>query len=144
MQIATKRVYDEPARSDGARVLVDRLWPRGLTKDAVRLTEWLKDLAPSNELRKWFHARPSQWLAFRKRYLVELRAPEANAAVERLYQIATSREKVTLLFASRSIDRNNATVLKELLDGMRKPPSSSGPVRAIASGRARARRRAPV
>lgn len=140
MKVATKRVYDEPSRSDGERVLVDRLWPRGVSKEAARLTEWLKDVAPSDELRKWYHARPTQWLAFRKRYLEELRAPEAHAALERLYEIASSREKVTLLFGSRNLERNNATVLKELLGGSRKPPASSGPVRAAASKRARARR----
>jgi uncharacterized protein YeaO (DUF488 family) len=140
MKIATKRVYDEPSRTDGARVLVDRLWPRGVSKEAAHLTEWLKDLAPSNELRQWYHTRPTQWLAFRKKYLEELRAPEANAALERLYELADSRAKVTLLFGSRMLDRNNATVLKELLDGTRKPPSSSGPVKAVAAGRARARR----
>ena len=140
MKIATKRVYDEPARSDGARVLVDRLWPRGISKQSAGLTEWLKDIAPSNELRKWYHARPAQWVAFRRRYLEELREPEANAALERLYELASSRAKVTLLFGSRNLERNNATVLKELLEGMRKPPSSSGSVRAASAGRARARR----
>lgn len=141
MKIVTKRVYDEPARSDGARVLVDRLWPRGVSKEAAKLTEWLKDIAPSDELRKWYHARPTQWLMFRKRYLQELHEPEAHEALERLYEIAASRDKVTLLFGSRNLDHNNATVLKDLLGGSRKPPSSSGPVRAAASKRAaRARR----
>jgi uncharacterized protein YeaO (DUF488 family) len=141
MNIAIKRVYEAPARSDGARILVDRLWPRGISKDSAGLTEWLRDLAPSNELRKWFHARPTQWLAFRKRYLLELREPEASSALEQLYKIASLRRKVTLLFGSRNLERNNATVLKELLEGMRKPPSSSGPLRGIAAGRASARGR---
>ena len=141
MNIAIKRVYDAPARLDGARILVDRLWPRGISKDSAALTEWLKELAPSNELRKWFHARPTLWLAFRRRYLLELREPEANAALERLYKIASTRKKVTLLFGSRNLERNNATVLKELLEGKRKPPSSSGPLRGIAAGRASARGR---
>jgi uncharacterized protein YeaO (DUF488 family) len=140
MKIVTKRVYDEPSRSDGARVLVDRLWPRGISKESAELTEWLKDLAPSDELRKWYHARPTQWLIFRKRYLEELRAPEVQDALERLYELASKRAKVTLLFGSRNLEKNNATVLKELLDGSRKPPRSSGPVRAVASKRARARR----
>lgn len=141
MRVALKRIYDPVSRADGARVLVDRLWPRGISKESARLTEWLKDLAPSSELRKWYHARPSQWLAFRKRYIEELREPEANAALERLYDLAESKDKLTLLFGSRNLEHNNATVLKELLEGMRKPPSSSGPVRAVVSGRARARRR---
>src|SRR5512132_2119952 len=105
MKIVTKRVYDEPIRSDGARVLVDRLWPRGMTKQSAQLTAWLKDLAPSNELRQWYHARPSQWLAFRKKYLQELRVPVATEALEQLYKLAASRAKVTLLFGSRNIDR---------------------------------------
>lgn len=139
MKIMTKRVYDEPARSDGARVLVDRLWPRGISKEAARLTEWLKDLAPSNELRRWYHARPTQWLAFRKKYLEELRAPEAEAALQRLYALTEKRAAISLLFGSRNTEKNNATVLKELLEGTRKPPSSSGPVKAVGSERARAR-----
>jgi uncharacterized protein YeaO (DUF488 family) len=139
MAITTKRVYDPPSRADGARVLVDRLWPRGVSKDAAKLRAWLKDLAPSDELRKWYHARPSQWLAFRKRYLEELRTPEAGAALEQLYELAEDNDRVTLLFASRNLDQNNATVLKELLDGTRKPPAASGAVRAAGTKRGRAR-----
>ncbi len=75
--ITVKRVYEKPARGDGYRVLVDRLWPRGLKKSAAALHQWLRDLAPSDELRIWFHARPNQWLTFRKRYLKELALPRA-------------------------------------------------------------------
>ncbi len=139
MPISIKRVYDPPSRTDGARVLVDRLWPRGINKDAAKLTAWLRDLAPSDDLRKWYHARPSQWLAFRKKYLEELRAPEASAALEQLYQLAEENARVTLLFASRNLDKNNATVLKQLLDGTRKPPAASGAVRAAGAKRAKAR-----
>lgn len=139
MAISVKRVYEKPSRTDGARVLVDRLWPRGLTKDEVQLKAWLKNVAPSDELRKWYHARPTQWPAFRKKYLEELRAPEASAALEQLYELAAGRSKVTLLFASRNLEQNNATVLKELMDGSRKPPSTSGAVRAAASKRGRAK-----
>lgn len=139
MAISVKRVYDAHSRNDGARVLVDRLWPRGLSKDAAKLTAWLKELAPSDELRKWYHARPSQWLAFRKKYLEELRAPEAGTALEQLYELAEEHARVTLLFASRNLDKNNATVLKELLDGTRKPPAASGAVQAAAMKRGRAR-----
>jgi len=141
--INLKRVYDPASLSDGVRVLVDRLWPRGLTKDKAKIDEWLRDLAPSDELRKWYHARPTQWMNFRKRYLVELRAPEATAALEQLYALANSRKQITLLYASKNTERNNATVLKDLLDGMRKPPSTSGPAAAAAAGRARAVRRRP-
>ena len=141
--VSLKRAYDPASVSDGVRVLVDRLWPRGLTKEKARIDEWLRDLAPSDELRKWYHARPSQWANFRKRYLAELRSPEATAALEKLYQLANKRRRVTLVFASRNLERNNATVLKDLLDGMRKPPSGSGPAAAAAAGRARAVRRRP-
>jgi uncharacterized protein YeaO (DUF488 family) len=139
MPISIKRVYDPPSRKDGARVLVDRLWPRGASKDAAKLTAWLKELAPSDDLRKWYHARPSQWLNFRKKYLEELRAPEASAALEQLYELAEDNDSLTLLFASRNLDKNNATVLKELLDGTRKPPAASGALRAVGARRGRAR-----
>ena len=140
MSVVLKRVYDPPSVSDGTRVLVDRLWPRGIKKDAVQ--HWLKDLAPSNQLRQWFHQRPAQWPMFRKRYLKELTAPEAALALEQLYELAGTKKKLTLLFASRNLEHNNATVLKDLLDGMRKPPNSTGPAKA-AAGAARASRPRP-
>jgi uncharacterized protein YeaO (DUF488 family) len=127
MPVAVKRVYESVARSDGARVLVDRLWPRGLRKDDIALNEWLRDLAPSNDLRKWFHAQPEHWLMFRKRYLRELARPEAVEDLLKLYALAQKRKRVTLLYASKNEERNNAVVLKELLDGMRKPPTGTGP-----------------
>ena len=132
MPVTLKRVYEAPAAVDGARVLVDRLWPRGLTKEKARIDAWLRDLAPSDELRRWFHARPTQWLQFRRRYLLELEEPEKARALEELYELANRRASLTLLFASRNEEHNNATVLKELLEGMRKPPTSSGAVRAAA------------
>lgn len=140
MAIQTKRVYEEPRRGDGARVLVDRLWPRGISKDSAKLTEWLRDVAPSDELRKWYHARPTQWTAFKRKYLHELRSPEASQALERLYKMADEHTTLTLLFGSKNIDRNNATVLKELMDGSRKPPSTLGKVMVAAAGRRRAAR----
>jgi uncharacterized protein YeaO (DUF488 family) len=136
MNVAVKRVYETPASSDGVRVLVDRLWPRGLTKEDAAVEFWLRDLAPSKELREWFHANPEAWRFFRKRYLKELVLPEANAALEKLYALALSKKKLTLLYASRNEERNNALVLKELLEGSRKPPSSVGRARA-GSGRIR-------
>jgi uncharacterized protein YeaO (DUF488 family) len=141
MAVALKRVYDEPAGSDGARVLVDRLWPRGLTKEAVALDLWLKDLAPSDALRQWYHARPTMWTQFREKYLRELRSDAAGAALEQLYSILAKRKTVTLLYASKNTEHNNATVLKQLLDGQRKPPRSTGPERAATMANvARARR----
>ncbi|HEY6184128.1 MAG TPA: DUF488 family protein [Terriglobales bacterium] len=133
MSVSVKRIYEKPARVDGKRVLVDRLWPRGISKDAAALDAWLRELAPSDELRQWYHARPDAWLAFRKRYLKELRRPEASGDLDQLYKLAHESKRLTLLFASKNEDRNNAIVLKDLLDGMRKPPTGTGPgaVRAM-------------
>lgn len=133
--VTVKRVYEPPARSDGTRVLVDRLWPRGLTKERAAVDAWLRDLAPSDALRKWFHQRPNAWLSFRRRYLKELSRPEAAPALDELYRLAHGRKRLTLLFASRNQDRNNATVLQDLLNGMRKPPTGTGPAGAKAARR---------
>ena len=142
MPIGLKRVYEKPRPADGARVLVDRLWPRGVTKRAAALDAWLKDLAPSHTLRRWFHARPRHWQIFRKRYLEELNQPAAEQELEKLYRMAARRRPLTLIFAARDPERNNAAVLKQLLEGMRKPPSSSGGAAAAGLGaRARASRR---
>jgi uncharacterized protein YeaO (DUF488 family) len=138
MHVALKRAYDPPSRSDGKRFLVDRLWPRGVKKEALQLAAWLRDLAPSNELRKWFHERPAQWVTFRKRYLEELANPEAMAALEQLYAALAPGKRVTLVYSSKNEDRNNAVVLKELIEGARKPPTGTGPVREAKQGRARA------
>jgi len=126
MGIVVKRVYEAASLSDGVRVLVDRLWPRGLTKEEAAVKFWLKDLAPSNELRQWFHANPEAWRVFRKRYLKELVSEKGSAAVEKLHHLAEGKRPVTLLYASRNVEHNNAIVLKELLEGMPKPPSSVG------------------
>jgi uncharacterized protein YeaO (DUF488 family) len=142
MPVVLKRAYEKPSASDGTRVLVDRLWPRGVTKEAAALDAWLKDVAPSDALRRWFHARPALWAAFRKKYLGELAAPAAAKALERLYELEGSSRQLTLVFSARDQEHNNAVVLKQLLEGMRKPPSTSGPKGAAASGRAaRAQRR---
>jgi uncharacterized protein YeaO (DUF488 family) len=126
MNVVVKRVYEAASPSDGLRVLVDRLWPRGLKKEDAAVKFWLRELAPSNELRQWFHANPEWWRMFRKRYLKELGSAEGSAAVEKLHHLAESKRQVTLLYASRNEEHNNAIVLKELLEGMRKPPSSVG------------------
>jgi len=136
MAVALKRVYDLPAPDDGARVLVDRLWPRGLSKEAAALDAWLRDLAPSDELRKWFHAHPQEWSKFRERYLKELSSEKAHTALEQLYELRKQNARVTLLFASKNEERNNATVLKQLVEGDRKPPTGTGPIKA-ATGRVR-------
>lgn len=134
MTVAVKRVYEAPASRDGARVLVDRFWPRGLSKANAQIDHWLKDLAPSDELRQWFHAHPDGFETFRKQYLKELKRPEAETAVEELYRLA--KKRLTLLFAYKDEEHNNAVVLKDLLDGRRKPPSGTGPA-AIGAGRVR-------
>jgi uncharacterized protein YeaO (DUF488 family) len=134
MAVAVKRVYEAVSRTDGARILVDRLWPRGLSKAQAQIDEWLRQLAPSNELRKWFHAQPEYWPAFRKKYLKELsRLPQADNELRKLYTLAHTKKRLTLLFASKNEKHNNAVVLKELLDGMRKPPTgtSSGAIHAM-------------
>jgi len=127
MTIAIKRVYESPSKADGVRVLVDRLWPRGLTKEQADVDEWLRDLAPSNELRRWYHAQPEQWEAFRKKYIQELTHTDREEGLRRLYALAHHKKRLTLLFASKRERQNNATVLKELLEGMRKPPTGTGP-----------------
>lgn len=143
MTIAIKRVYEPPAREDGMRVLVDRLWPRGLTKKDAAVDEWLRDVAPSNELRRWYHARPEHWSDFRKKYLKELKQPACESALRLLYELAHRAKHVSLLFASKNEARNNALVLKELLEGLRKPPTGTGPgaAHAMEKRKAAVRRR---
>lgn len=128
--ITIKRVYEPAAGSDGFRVLVDRLWPRGLTKQDAKVDLWLRDIAPSNELRKWFHSHPEHWNEFRRRYLGELRAPSGEKALQDLYHALDSHPRVTLVFASKQIGQNNATVLKDFVEGMKKPPHGAGEPRA--------------
>lgn len=116
VDVRVKRVYDPPAASDGYRVLVDRLWPRGLTKQAAAVDEWLRDIAPSTALRKWFHQDRSRWTEFRQRYLAELKTRSAD--LDALRQRA-ARQRVTLLYGSRDAERNHAILLKEILEAKR-------------------------
>jgi len=143
MTVAIKRVYEPASRADGVRILMDRLWPRGLTKAAAAIDEWLKDLAPSDELRHWYHARPGLWETFRKKYLKELAHPGCEEGLRRLYELSQKKKRLTLLYASKRQTQNNASVLKELLDGMRKPPTGTGPgaVSAMRTRQAAVRRR---
>jgi uncharacterized protein YeaO (DUF488 family) len=140
MNVVVKRVYEAVSPSDGVRVLVDRLWPRGLTKEDAAVKFWLRELAPSTDLRQWFHANPEGWRMFRKRYLKELVGEKSSAAVEKLHHLAEGKRRVTLLYASRNVEHNNAIVLKELLEGMKKPPSSVGR-NALGRGRIRKAKR---
>jgi uncharacterized protein YeaO (DUF488 family) len=114
MKIRLKRAYEPPAKDDGVRLLVERLWPRGLTKEKAKVDEWFKDVAPSPELRKWYSHDPGKWAAFRKRYLDELRGnPEA---VGRL-RVRVKDGPVTFVYAAKDELRNSALLLKEFLEG---------------------------
>jgi uncharacterized protein YeaO (DUF488 family) len=113
-QVRLRRVYDAPGPSDGQRVLVDRLWPRGLAKNKAAVDEWLKTVAPSDELRRWYGHQPDKFPAFRQRYQQELRGTEQSGALDHLQQLA-SQGTVTLLTATRDIEHSQAAVLAELL-----------------------------
>lgn len=121
-RVAIKRVYTPPADDDGQRVLVDRLWPRGISKEAARIDLWLKDVAPSNALRKRFHGQPNAWDEFCKAYAEELQIPPASEALATLKTMVRAG-KVTLLYAARDEARNNAVALSKHLSGRtaRKP-----------------------
>ena len=108
-RIGIKRVYDEPAASDGRRILVDRLWPRGLTKDKAKIDHWAKDVSPSNELRKWYGHDPAKWDEFRKRYFAEL---EGNAAAVEALIEAMGTGPVTFVYGSTERVINNAEALR--------------------------------
>jgi uncharacterized protein YeaO (DUF488 family) len=112
--IQLKRVYEEPSQKDGFRILVDRLWPRGLTKARAAVDLWLRDVAPSTELRKWFGHDPAKWKQFQVRYRKELR--ENKDALELLKQKSKGRT-VTLVYGARDVEHNEALVLKKVLEG---------------------------
>lgn len=111
--IKVKRIYDPVSPDDGKRILVDRLWPRGIKKNEAEINEWLKDIAPSDGLRKWFSHDPNKWQEFKNRYIKELK--NNSELIERLKAVA-KKEKVTLLFSAKDIEYNNAVVLKEVID----------------------------
>lgn len=113
--IAIKRAYDPPSRDDGTRILVDRLWPRGVKKDEAHVEEWMRELGPSNELRKFFGHDPARWREFRTRYLAELGRPEAAPLLAELLKMARSGT-LTLVYSAKDQEHNQAVVLKELLD----------------------------
>ena len=112
--VALKRVYDEPAASDGTRVLVERLWPRGISKARAHIDLWLKEVAPSQELRTWFGHDPEKWTEFRRRYEAELASGEAHQALSTLRDLAR-QGPLTLVFAARDDQHTNAVVLREIL-----------------------------
>ncbi|WTB85571.1 DUF488 family protein [Streptomyces cellulosae] len=115
MSVRVRRVYESPQPDDGVRVLVDRLWPRGLAKDAARVDEWPKGLTPSTELRRWYHADEGGFDEFRERYEAELAAPEAAELLEHVRELA-GKGTVTLLTASEQPERSHAQVLARLLE----------------------------
>jgi uncharacterized protein YeaO (DUF488 family) len=114
--VRLRRVYEEPSPEDGTRVLVDRLWPRGLTKEKAALDEWVKDVAPSTELRRWYGHDPAKFDEFRRRYERELDGPEQAGALAGLRETAHGHT-LTLLTATRDIDHSEAAVLADLLGG---------------------------
>ena len=110
MKIRIKRVYVQPDKHDGRRILVDRLWPRGLTKEKASVDLWLKDIAPSTELRKWFGHDPGRWEEFKKRYLAELKG---NSEQIRLLKQELGRGAVTLVYGAKDEEHNEAVVIQE-------------------------------
>jgi uncharacterized protein YeaO (DUF488 family) len=111
--VRLKRVYERPGSADGRRVLVDRVWPRGLTKHQARVDDWLKEIAPSTRLRKWFGHDPARWKEFKKRYATEL--AHQRKQTEQLARDAR-RRTITLLFGAKDIEHNNAVALKEYIE----------------------------
>jgi len=114
MSIRLKRAYEPPAKEDGARLLVERLWPRGLTKEKAAIDEWHKDVAPSQDLRQWYGHDPAKWAEFRRRYLAELRGNPGEVARVRA---RVKEGPVTFVYAAKDEERNSALVLKEHLEG---------------------------
>jgi len=117
-RIRIKRVYDPPAASDGKRILVDRLWPRGLSKEAAHIDHWAKDIAPSGELRRWYGHAPEKWDEFKSRYFAELRSQ--HDALDALHDYI-GKERVTFLFGAKEMKLNNAVALKVYMGRRARP-----------------------
>jgi uncharacterized protein YeaO (DUF488 family) len=115
VMVTIKRAYEAPSRNDGTRILVDRLWPRGLKKEDACIEKWMRELGPSDELRRFFGHDPERWQEFHKRYLKELKQAEARPLLQELLDIAR-KGKLTLVYSARDEKHNQAVVLKELLD----------------------------
>jgi uncharacterized protein YeaO (DUF488 family) len=113
-RIGYRRIYDDASPTDGVRVLVDRVWPRGVRKEDARFDEWIRDVAPSTELRRWYGHEPDRYPDFRRRYLAELREPERQPAVDRLRELAEAGD-LTLLTATRDLEHSNAAVLASMI-----------------------------
>ncbi|WP_338787927.1 DUF488 domain-containing protein [Metabacillus sp. FJAT-53654] len=117
MAIMIKRIYDEVGKDDGVRVLVDRLWPRGLSKEKVKVDCWMKQVAPSTQLRKWFHHDPEKFCEFKERYKEELmNEKEKGLQLEELKSLVAEYRNVTLIYSAKDQRHNQAVVLKEILE----------------------------
>ena len=114
MEVLLKRAYDAPESTDGFRVLVDRLWPRGKRKTDLQLDAWAKDLAPSTELRKWFAHDPERWPEFCKRYKAELKSPKVKKTIADTLQSAKKHSTLTLIYAAKDTEHNEAVVLRAI------------------------------
>ena len=114
IHVAIKRAYEAPAATDGTRVLVDRLWPRGLSKARARVDLWLKDVAPSTQLRQWYGHDPAKFAAFRARYLHELEREPGRTALDKVRELAR-KGPITLVFGARDVEHSEAAVLQDLL-----------------------------
>jgi uncharacterized protein YeaO (DUF488 family) len=140
MAILLKDACEAASPEDGARVLVDRRRPRGVAQEALTLRRWLPELAPSQDLQRWFDESATRWPLFRRRYMAELCGEKAVQALNKLEAMAAHAKQMTLLTSAEDVERSHAAVLRDLLEGVKKPPATSGPARAAASGRIRARR----
>lgn len=114
LTVRVRRIYDEPTRMDGTRVLVDRVWPRGLSKDEARIDEWFMQVAPSTKLRKWYAHDPDRFTEFTRRYLADLEDPERSEALFALHRLARDRT-VTLLTATKDIEISQPAVLADVI-----------------------------
>lgn len=124
-RLRIKRAYEPPAPSDGIRILVDRLWPRGIKKENARIDEWAKEVAPSDALRRWFGHDPSKWAEFKRRYAEELLRPESEKRLETIRGLAKGKA-TTLVYAASDEEHNNAVALLEFLDKPKPPKRKAG------------------
>lgn len=114
MKVEVKRIYEDPTDGDGQRILVDRLWPRGISKERAQLDDWWKDITPSSALRKWFNHKPERWEVFRKEYKKELNNKSGKLRVH--LQKLDLRKRTTLLYAAKTAKHNHALILKEFIE----------------------------
>ncbi len=117
MTVKLKRAYDEVAKNDGKRILVDRIWPRGVSEEDAALDEWFKEIGPSKELRQWFDHDPDKFEEFKEKYRKELQDGEQKASYDKLKEIQKNNSTITLVFSAKDEENNQAVVLKEMLEG---------------------------